>query len=154
MSSLFLLIIDKLFGNKGGQDINDDLHSKAKKTPNKDTENGSVKEDVSEEAELPKKKKRKSEKNKYVKKVAEATGWTYKEASKNMKIAESQLGIPFEIYYRHKYYDISRSGQERKAGKYHRHQKGDTQWYSRITAATGMTTKDVSADIKKNNTLK
>lgn len=115
----------------------------------------SVSPDKTEDTPKAKKKKKRSKKKiPSVVKVSEITGWTYNEALKEMKTVRSQLGVPFKVYLNKEYYLYSRSRQERKAGQYHRKKELNAKQYSHIEEKTGMTKKQVNAEIKRLRALK
>ncbi|MBQ5441294.1 MAG: hypothetical protein IIU36_03415 [Firmicutes bacterium] len=87
----------------------------------------------------------------YIQKVSSVTGWSEEKTIDEMEVARTQLGIPYEQYFKDKYYEYSRSKQERRAGKYHRDQQQKARILERIYTATGKTRDDVKEEIKQLN---
>lgn len=87
----------------------------------------------------------------YIRLVSEKTGWPYEEAKRQMDIVNTQLGIPYNIYYEKEYYTLSRSRQERRASTYKRLRETKDGIYSDISEKTGKTNEEILASIRALN---
>lgn len=83
----------------------------------------------------------------YVSDVAEASGWTYDQAKRNMDIVRDQLGIPYNIYFEKKYYTFTRSKQERSAESWLRKEAKRNKTIKRISKASGFTKEQIYSEI-------
>ena len=79
----------------------------------------------------------------YIRKVAEAAGWTYDEAREKMKVAKDQLGVPYKAYYDMEFYNRTRSQQERRASGYLREVEKEKRILKRIRKESRMSPKEV-----------
>lgn len=79
--------------------------------------------------------------------VAEASGWSYDEARKDMETVRDQLGVPYEVYYRDGYYTFSRSRQERRAEIWCRKNAREQKAIRKMASAVGCAEEKICSDI-------